>query len=1004
MSSRPEPDNACGYVAEERRCPGDAPPLDDLPQGHRIGDYVIEKKLGSGGMATVYAVRNGKFALESRLFALKVFTCREGSCNELRRKFINEAEILHAEKLGHRLLVKVHDLQRSGNHPYYVMDLVLDRDGNVSSLDKVRCDQKRLCKWFGQVCEVLYFIHSRNLIHRDIKPSNVLIDANDDIRLTDFGVAKILDEELRSKLLNGRTMVTGMSRDTLPVFGTRDYLPPEVLDNTEATPAWDIWATGKMFFEKLTGGTCDYSSTERFIVDSLRAVDESGFWVAQLPKFLAPDPSVRTPDLLECARCALDVASSPRPGQGKLAKRLAVGSLATIGVVLLALFLHNSKQPTENDSRSNEFPHTGELGAQAVQGIEEAQQGKDVATETSHGQGSDRLQIGNLSADNLFAAIPNLRDMLALYPTCQWAHVEADVSPTDEWFTKVGLYVKTGVYINGDKFEKEYLPKLEDALVTLSGEKAIEDTAVSVFQELGLQKRKRIYEIFEKRRHALSSDIDIKGARGWWTNQYYPIIELAGVPYLFVGNPKASFWQQECPEFNPIMLKDLDDSDTDYDFSNGSTVVVVCSWTHDHLEPMSAKIEKFNLGREQSIRFYKWAQKSIDVRGDFIYRLTRDAGDDRRGAKYTKVPMKYLANIKIGVLPDGPVFFVDALVGATGVWAFFADRLPNGWVDDDFEQRFDRVVHAEISDGVYVDFEPEPELPVPPRHDDSDEPDTSKEELAETDKNKVPVRQGADQDAGDLNIGNHFVIRCLAKKPRTILYSFGPGMGRSPRHEMEYQYDLSVDADWYFQKLVPIITNMVFDVSKCRPEISRIEIPKPFGGTGISYDSVATEPVYANQINWQILGLKRTGPLATLSRDVPSGRKNKNAAQVAVVISQTGESKMAREIACAIYSMSSDQFKKVSENLSAFEVKEPKVSYDVMLDGQLIEQKDIPLGDLDLSSHSEDVNAEHGDVYVFTPWFCGGWIESIQFPISVKLRKYSHNSIEIKFHGAESRN
>ena len=1001
MNSRPEPDSACGYVAEERRCPGDAPPLDDLPQGHRIGDYVIEKKLGSGGMATVYAVRSAKFALESRLFALKVFTCREGNCNELRRKFINEAEILHAEKLGHRHLVKVHDLQRSGNHPYYVMDLVLDKDGNVSSLDKVRCDQKRLRKWFGQVCEVLYFIHSRNLIHRDIKPSNVLIDANDDIRLTDFGVAKILDEELRSKLLNGRTMVTGMSQDTPPVFGTRDYLPPEVLDNTEATPAWDIWATGKMFFEKLTGGTCDYSSTERFIVDSLRAVDESGFWVAQLPKFLARDPSVRTPDLLESTRCAAEVASTSCSRRVKLPKSLAFGGLAAIGVVLLALFLYNGRQTSEDSSRSNEGPLASGLNVQAVHGAAEAQLGKDAATKLGHARDGGPLQIGDQSADNLFAAIPDLREMLALDQTCQWAYVEGDVSPTDEWFTKVGLYVKTGVYINYDKFEKEYLPKLEDALVTLSGEKAIEDTAVSVFQELGLQKRKRIYEIFEKRRHALSSDIDIKGARGWWTHEYYPIIELAGVPYLFVGNPKASFWQQECPKFNPIMLKDLDGSDMDYDFSNGSTVLVVCSWTHDRLEPMSAKIKKFTLGREQSTRFYKWAQKSIDVRGDFIYRLTRDAGDDRRGAKYTKVPMKYLANIKIGVLPDGPVFFVDALVGATGAYAFFADRLPNGWVDDDFEQRFDRVVHAEISDGVYVDFEPEPELPAPPRHDDSDEPDTSKEELAEADKNKVPVRQGTDRDAGDLNIGNHFVIRCLAKKPRTILYSFGPGMGRSPRHEMEYQYDLSVDADWYFQKLVPIITNMVFDVSKCRPEISRIEITKPLGGTGISYDSVSTEPVYGNYIDWKILGLKRTA----WGRGLECTRypKNKDTGQLAVVVSQTGETKMAREIACAVYSMSREELKVVAEKLSAFEVNAPKVSYDVMLGGQLIDQRDIDFGDLDLSSHTEMKSDEYGDVYVFTPWFRGGWTESIQFPISVKLRKYSPNEIEIKFHGAEGR-
>ena len=998
MNASQEQCSACGHAAEECHCSGEAPHLDDLPQGHRIGDYVVEKRLGSGGMATVYAVRSEKFALESRLFALKIFTCREGNCNELRRKFINEAEILHAEKLGHKHLVKVHDLQRSGSHPYYVMDLVLDRDGNVSSLDRVRCDQKRLRKWFGQVCEVLYFIHSKNLIHRDIKPGNVLIDENDDIRLTDFGVAKILDEELRSKLLNGRTMVTGMSRDAPPVFGTRDYLPPEVLDDTEATPAWDIWATGKMFFEKLTGGTCDYSSTERFIVDSLRAVDESGFWVARLPKFLARDPSARTPDLLECTMCAAEASSPHSPMQSKLPKSLVVGGLAALGVVFLALFLHNSKRTAEDDSRSIECTRAEGLDTQDVHGVEDAQQGKDATAENSCEQGGRHLRIGDHSTDDLFASIPDLREMLALYPTCQWAYVEADVSPTDEWFTKVGLYVKTGVFIN-DKFDKEYLPKLEDALLALSGEKPIEDSAVSVFQELDLQKRRQMYEILEKRRHVLSPDIDIKDARGWWTHEHYPIVELAGVPYLFVGNPKASFWQRECPELNPIMLKDLDGSDMDYDFSDGSTVVVVCSWIHQSMEPMNAKIKKFSLGREQSIRFYKWAQKAVDVSGDFVYKLTRDAGNDSRGAKYTKVPMKYLANIKIGVLPRGLVFYVDALVGSTGAWAFFADRLPNSWVDEDFEKRFDRVVHAEISDGVYKDPTQEPELSVHPRHDDSDESDLSVDDTVQAGKNESLVSQDAEQDAGDLNVGKHFVVRCLAKTPRTILF----GAGGLTGHEMEYQYDLSVDADWYFQKLVPIITNMVFETSKRRPEISRIEIAKPLGGTGIPYDIMTTEPAYADHIGWQILGLERNDSPSLLNRRVAGAVKNKNVAQLAVVISQTGENKMAREIACAIYSMSREQLKTIAEKLSAFEVKEPKVSYDVMLGGRLVDQREIDFGDLDLSSHSEMKSDEYGDVYVFTPWFRGGWTESIRFPISVNLKKYSHNAIEIKFHGAECR-
>ena len=271
----------------------------------KIGEYTAIRQIGRGGMATVYEVEP-KFATDGRR-ALKVFSCDEGNVRELKKKFMAEAEFLH--KYSHARLAHVSDLSRDTDPPYFVMNLVVSPTGEPKSLQDRFCERnitsQEAIKWFGQLCEVVAFVHEKGLVHRDIKPGNILLDERNDIVLVDFGVAKIVDEATLRELRSERTMVTGATADCPAVLGTREYLPPEVTENPIATEAWDVWAVGMVFFKILLRYSWDFTLDDvQGLRESLDGVDFASFWQEVLPQFLEKDPSRRVKDLSRFATWA----------------------------------------------------------------------------------------------------------------------------------------------------------------------------------------------------------------------------------------------------------------------------------------------------------------------------------------------------------------------------------------------------------------------------------------------------------------------------------------------------------------------------------------------------------------------------------------------------------------------------------------------------------------------------------------------------------------------------
>jgi len=203
--------------------------------GTIISNYKIISVLGEGGMGTVYLAEHTVF---SRKVAVKVLLSQYIKNSNLRERFKNESILL--SKLKHPYIVGVYDFYEDENGLYIFMEYIegtpLDeyiekKSGPISS--------ERAIPIMKKVLDAFSYAHSQGIIHRDIKPSNIMIDDNDDIKVLDFGIAKILDDD-KSLTKTGQ-------------MGTVFYMSPEQVKGDKVTEKSDIYSLGVTFYQILTG-------------------------------------------------------------------------------------------------------------------------------------------------------------------------------------------------------------------------------------------------------------------------------------------------------------------------------------------------------------------------------------------------------------------------------------------------------------------------------------------------------------------------------------------------------------------------------------------------------------------------------------------------------------------------------------------------------------------------------------------------------------------------------
>lgn len=195
------------------------------------GRYRLEGLLGSGGMADVHRAEDMRLG---RPVAVKVF--RPGTDPDGERRFREEAQIL--ANLRHPGLVAVHDFAVEDGRAYLVMELV-DGPTLAQELERERYDATAAAQVGLELARVLAYVHDEGVVHRDVKPSNILIESDGRVRLTDFGISRLV----------GASGLT--SADA--TIGTAGYLSPEQVRGGQAGPPADVYALGLVLIEAMTG-------------------------------------------------------------------------------------------------------------------------------------------------------------------------------------------------------------------------------------------------------------------------------------------------------------------------------------------------------------------------------------------------------------------------------------------------------------------------------------------------------------------------------------------------------------------------------------------------------------------------------------------------------------------------------------------------------------------------------------------------------------------------------
>ena len=197
--------------------------------------YRLDRKLGEGGMATVYS---GTDTVLRRRVAIKVLRPQYAADEEFVRRFYQEAE--SAARLSHPNIVNTYDVGREGDTYYIVMELV---DG--PSLAEIIADgalpEPVAIDYAAQICNGLAYAHRAGLLHRDIKPANILVTKDDVVKLSDFGIARAVSQQTMTLTKPGLVM------------GSVYYISPEQAQGHELHESSDLYSVGIVLYQMLAG-------------------------------------------------------------------------------------------------------------------------------------------------------------------------------------------------------------------------------------------------------------------------------------------------------------------------------------------------------------------------------------------------------------------------------------------------------------------------------------------------------------------------------------------------------------------------------------------------------------------------------------------------------------------------------------------------------------------------------------------------------------------------------
>jgi tRNA A-37 threonylcarbamoyl transferase component Bud32/tetratricopeptide (TPR) repeat protein len=200
-----------------------------------VAQYEIVEKLGQGGMGVVYRARDTKL---DRTVALKFLPPHLSLDEDAKLRFVQEAKA--ASALDHANICTIHDIAETDNGELYIVMALYEGQTLRYRLSEEDFSVDRCLSIGAQLARALERAHEAGIVHRDLKPANVLVTDRDEVKLLDFGLAK---------LTSSRQDLT----QTGATLGTAGYMSPEQLDGGDVDPRADLFSLGAVLYELLAG-------------------------------------------------------------------------------------------------------------------------------------------------------------------------------------------------------------------------------------------------------------------------------------------------------------------------------------------------------------------------------------------------------------------------------------------------------------------------------------------------------------------------------------------------------------------------------------------------------------------------------------------------------------------------------------------------------------------------------------------------------------------------------
>lgn len=213
-----------------------------------LGRYEVIRELGQGAMGTVYLGRDPKINREVAIKTLNLQDIEPDQIAEVKERFFREAEA--AGRLNHPHIVTIYDAGEEHDLAYMAMEYLAGKDLAVHCSKESLLPTQEVLRIAADVAEALAYAHRNDVVHRDIKPSNLMLLDNGQIKVTDFGIARV---------------VNSSQTQTGTILGTPSYMSPEQVSGDKVKGASDLFSLGVVCYEMFSG-------QKPFVGDSLGAL------------------------------------------------------------------------------------------------------------------------------------------------------------------------------------------------------------------------------------------------------------------------------------------------------------------------------------------------------------------------------------------------------------------------------------------------------------------------------------------------------------------------------------------------------------------------------------------------------------------------------------------------------------------------------------------------------------------------------------------------------------